>query len=63
LIIGKDPYGGFINLLVGPDGGIYYYDHAHQLATSTPLNNAYKLAESFSVLAEQIGVPIVPAST
>ncbi len=55
LIIGTDPGGGFILLSAYSSwAGVYYWDHAFWFEKSSPKNNLYLIAESFSALMAMV---------
>lgn len=51
LIIGTDPGGGFLLLSLDPSwAGVYYWDNGFWFEKSSPKNNIYQLADSFTAL-------------
>jgi hypothetical protein len=58
LLIGGDPSGAFYLLIChGPDRGVYFYDHAHELPSSSDEKNTYMVSSDFNTFARMVGVP------
>jgi hypothetical protein len=58
LLIGGDPGGAFYLLVCnGSDRGVYFYDHAHELPSSSNERNTYMVSSDFGTFAGKVGLP------
>ena len=59
LLIGADPGGAFYLLICDdPHRGVYFYDDAHELPSSSDEKNTYFVSSSFEAFAALIGLPV-----